>query len=207
MANLNTKTISAGVTDILAVDGGVTGSGKNVKDGAGNVTPLWVDTTKIGIGATPTAPLHITSSGVTGLKIERTGSTENVDIEFINTEGSPTSWFIGKAQNGGFGISDGHEDLDSTTNRLYISEAGNIGVGTVTPSASLHIDQSSSSGAVPVLKLDQADTDDSFIDFIGTSASDQTKSLSTDTSVGALTGHIKIEINGAPFWLAYYAPN
>jgi hypothetical protein len=60
---------------------------------------------------------------------------------------------------------------------------------------------------VPTLRLNQADVDDSFIDFVGTTASDQTKSLSTDTSVGDLTGHIKIEINGAPFWLAYYAPN
>ena len=96
----------------------------------------------------------------------------------------------------------------TTVGPLSINENGGyVGIGVTTPTALLHIDQSSTSGAVPVLKLDQADVDDSFIDFIGTTASDQTKSLSTDTTVGALTGHIKIEINGSPFWLAYYAPN
>ena len=34
MANLNTKTISAGVLDILCVDGGISGD-KQIKDGDG----------------------------------------------------------------------------------------------------------------------------------------------------------------------------
>ena len=90
---------------------------------------------------------------------------------------------------------------------MIIDSAQKVGIGITSPTAKLHVDQSSASGAMPVLKLDQGDVDDSFIDFVGTTASDQTKSLSTDTSVGALTGHIKIEINGSAFWLAYYAAN
>ena len=58
-----------------------------------------------------------------------------------------------------------------------------------------------------VIKLEQLDTDEPFIRFQGTTASDQTKSLSTDTSVGSLTGHIRVSINGTDFWVPYYATN
>jgi hypothetical protein len=57
------------------------------------------------------------------------------------------------------------------------------------------------------LELDQNDTDEPFIIFTGTTAADQTKSLSTDTSVGALTGHVRVNINGTDYWIAYYVPN
>ena len=62
MANeLNGKTISAGVGDILAVHDGIDGStARNVRDGAGVVTPLWMTSTKLGIGtSTPISALEI----------------------------------------------------------------------------------------------------------------------------------------------------
>jgi len=55
--------------------------------------------------------------------------------------------------------------------------------------------------------LDQDDTDQEFIRFDGTSASDQTKSITTDTSVGSLTGHIRVNINGTDYWIPFYATN
>ena len=66
--------------------------------------------------------------------------------------------------------------------------------------------QNDTTGAA-CLELDQNDTDEPFITFTGTTASDQTKSLSTDTSVGALTGHVRVNINGTDYWIAYYVPN
>ena len=57
------------------------------------------------------------------------------------------------------------------------------------------------------VQLEQLDDDEPFVRFEGTTASDQTKSLSTDTSVGALTGHIRVSINGTDFWIPYYAIN
>ena len=52
MANLNTKTISAGVTDILAIEGGVPtgGTGTQVKSGGGLVTALYLTDGEVGIG-------------------------------------------------------------------------------------------------------------------------------------------------------------
>jgi hypothetical protein len=86
--------------------------------------------------------------------------------------------------------------------------ADKIGFGCQDPSNALvEINQSNSSGAVACLSLDQDDTDQPFIHFDGTSASDQTSSLTTDTSVGSLTGHIRIDVNGTDFWIPYYATN
>ncbi|MFA5166655.1 MAG: hypothetical protein WC449_05220, partial [Candidatus Paceibacterota bacterium] len=54
-----------------------------------------------------------------------------------------------------------------TTNVITVLASGDTGIGTVTPGAKLHLDQSSSSGAKPVLTLDQADEDFVLCKFIG----------------------------------------
>jgi hypothetical protein len=48
------------------------------------------------------------------------------------------------------------------------STTGSAGIGVVTPSARLHVDQSSASGAIPVLYLDQADVSEEMIEFAST---------------------------------------
>ena len=94
-------------------------------------------------------------------------------------------------------------------NAFFIDgSADKIGFGTATPAdASVEINQANSSGAIACLSLDQDDTDQEFIKFDGTTASDQSSSLTTDTSVGSLTGHIRVNINGTDFWIPYYATN
>ena len=94
-------------------------------------------------------------------------------------------------------------------NAFFIDgSADKIGFGTSTPAdASVEINQANSSGAIACLSLDQDDTDQEFIKFDGTTASDQSSSLTTDTSVGSLTGHIRVNINGTDFWIPYYATN
>jgi len=98
-----------------------------------------------------------------------------------------------------------NDGATTATRRMTIMESGLIGVGDHIPTAKLHIDQSSASGAVPVLKLDQADVDDSFVDFIGTSAADGSRSISADTTTdSAKFGAIRIEINGVTKWIRVY---
>jgi hypothetical protein len=85
-------------------------------------------------------------------------------------------------------------------------DADKIGFGTSTPAdASVEINQANSSGAIACLSLDQDDTDQEFIKFDGTSASDQGSSITTDTSVGSLTGHIRVNVNGTDYWIPFYA--
>ena len=116
---------------------------------------------------------------------------------------------------GGFVFNESHAAVDfrietDTLTHAFFADgsADKIGFGTSTPAdASVEINQANSSGAIACLALDQDDQDEPFIKFDGTTASDQSKSLSTDTSVGSLTGHIRVDINGTDFWIPYYATN
>ena len=100
-------------------------------------------------------------------------------------------------------------ETDNKTHAMFIDgSADKIGFGMSAPtSAFVTIDQDSSSAAIAVLTLDQGDADQEFIRFDGSTASDQSASLTTDTSVGSLTGHIRVNINGTDFWIPYYATN
>jgi hypothetical protein len=94
-------------------------------------------------------------------------------------------------------------------NAFFIDgSADKIGFGTNSPAgAAVEINQANSSGAIACLALDQDDTDEPFIKFDGTSNSDQSSSVSTDTSVGSLTGHILVDVNGTNYWIPFYATN
>lgn len=100
----------------------------------------------------------------------------------------------------------------STSNHLNIGDliygdlsALEVGINVAAPTSTLHVDQTSSSGAKPVIRMNQADIDDSFIDFVGTSASDGSRSISSDTTEdSAKFGAIRIEINGTTKWIRIY---
>jgi hypothetical protein len=116
---------------------------------------------------------------------------------------------------GGFTFNDSGASVDfraetnTLANAFFIDgSADKIGFGTNTPAdASVEINQANSSGAIACLSLDQDDTDQEFIKFDGTTATDQSASLTTDTTVGAITGHIRVNVNGTDFWIPYYATN
>ena len=100
-------------------------------------------------------------------------------------------------------------ETNTLDDALFIDgSADKVGFGCQDPSdAMVEINQSSSTAAIACLSLDQDDTDQEFIKFDGTTASDQSSSLTTDTSVGSLTGHIRVNVNGTDFWIPYYATN
>ena len=100
-------------------------------------------------------------------------------------------------------------ETNTLANAFFIDgSADKIGFGTSSPAdASVEINQASTTAGTACLSLDQDDTDQEFIKFDGTTASDQSSSLTTDTSVGSITGHIRVNINGTDFWIAYYATN
>ena len=132
MANLNTKTISAGVGDILCVDGGISGD-KEIKDGDGTGTNLYIDGTNLGIGKTaPTYPLHLYSAG----------QSEMVKIETANSaiqmgEDADLDNFFRFRLTAGDGV---HFTPDNDGPILtLLSSNGHVGIGTATPGYNLDV--------------------------------------------------------------------
>ena len=98
-------------------------------------------------------------------------------------------------------------ETDNITNALFIDgSADRIGLGTNSVSNGfVTIDQSSSTGAVAVVSLDQGDEDQEFIDFRGTSASDSSASISSSTDEGgSKVGAIRISVNGTDRFIRIY---
>ena len=161
-------------------------------EGSGDANLLYLDAGNDRIGiktASPSTELHV----VGGIKATSTIDFDGGTFTFNDT-GADLDFRI--------------ESDDDAYN--FISDAGNdrIGIGTSgAPGGKLEVNQNSSTGAIACLELDQDDQDQEFIKFDGTTASDQTKSLTTDTSVGSLTGHIRVNVNGTDFWIPYYATN
>lgn len=113
------------------------------------------------------------------------------------------------------------EDMSRGTNNYGIYQtgttdinyfAGNVGVGISAPAAKLHIDQASTTAAVPVLTIDQADISEEFIRFIGTSANGVlTQSIveAADVATATIAGYLKVYISDDGNQLAdasYYLP-
>ena len=114
---------------------------------------------------------------------------------------------------GGFTFNESGASVDfrAETNTLASAffidgSADKIGFGTNSPAgAAVEINQANSSGAIACLALDQDDTDEPFIKFDGDSQSDTSGNITTDTSIGSLTGYIRVDVAGTDRWIPYYA--
>ena len=63
---------------------------------------------------------------------------------------------------------DGLKLYDDGGNGIFVKDGGNVGIGTASPQAKIHIDQSSTTAAIPALTLDQADVSEEMIEFVTT---------------------------------------
>lgn len=122
------------------------------------------------------------------------------------TKGGATNYFAISSSDdgGGEGVPDG--DI------FIVDENGRIGINVENPATPLHVDQTSSSAALPVITVDQADVDEAFAKFIGSSASGNlTRSFVDYGDEGSSTqeGWLKIEIDDVGNQVAdgdYYIP-
>jgi hypothetical protein len=84
-------------------------------------------------------------------------------------------------------------------------ESRYVGITNASPSAPLDIKQDDSSANIPVLELEQLDTGESFINFVGTSGLASANSISSSTaSAGSKVGAIQVKINGTARWIRFY---
>lgn len=95
---------------------------------------------------------------------------------------------------------------DGDNNLLYL-DAGNdrVGLGVSAPEGKVEIDQNSATGSVVVLNLDQGDSDQPFIDFVGSTDTADAASISSSTAeASAKFGAIMVKINGTEKWIRIY---
>lgn len=126
-------------------------------------------------------------------------------------DGNATSMYGLGVQNAQFRLhlnssSDRFSFLDSTagTNEIVtIKGTGNVGIGTITPSGQVHIDQSSATGLKPVLYLNQVDLSEEFIRFDATDAAGNAVD-SAHTPATGIVGYVRVNINGTDRWMAFY---
>ena len=73
---------------LKVIDNGIIDStAKNITDGVGNVTPLFISTTQVGIGVTPSTDFHVNGSALIGGSLTITGDlTVNGSTTTISTQ-------------------------------------------------------------------------------------------------------------------------
>jgi len=139
---------------------------------------------KVGIGETaPDYHLHVNSGG-TGTVAQFKSTSTTAKIMF-NNSGS-NACFIGSQNNNLF-------FQTNSTNRMFISTAGNVGIGTTTPAATLElykVNTGSSTNSTTLLSLHQHDNGDlsqqkSLISFKFTDANDN---ATPQVQIGAEVG-------------------
>lgn len=185
-----------------------------------DTTTLYVDSanSRVGIGTiTPSnlLDLQVGTSGnqylleLTNFVSTSTGS--GVGIKFTQGSQKASGSILAGRDSNYSGDSTADSNLQFYTSedavdaeRMRISSSGRVGVSVSSPTAQFHIDQSSSTAAIPVVKLDQGDVSEPFIDYIGTSAASAANSLSSWTTGNSVQGHIQIDVNGTKRWLRFY---
>ena len=80
---------------------------------------------------------------------------------------------------------------------MVIKATGRIAIGLKAPLAQLHVDQASTSGAIPVLTLDQADLSEEFISF-KTTVGDGNPMDATN-AVGSAYARLRIDVDGVGY--------
>jgi len=101
-----------------------------------------------------------------------------------------------------------------TDTSLFFTDASvdRVGIGASSLSGKLHVDQASTTAAIPVLTVDQADVSEEFIRFIGSSANGVlTQSIveAVDVTTATIAGYLKIYVQDDGNQLtdqAYYVP-
>ena len=81
-----------------------------------------------------------------------------------------------------------------------------VGINNGSPLVPLDVKQDGAAANLPVIRLEQLDTGESFVNFVGTSGGASANSISSSVATAAAkTGAIKIRINGVDAWLRVYA--
>jgi len=148
---------------------------------AGGATQITSTTTGVGIGTTsPGAKLHVKGGDFYIQSDPSDGAAYRLRLKGNSATGD-----------GEIGVASGYDLLLQTGS----GESGNVGIGTTGPDSKLHIDQASTTAAIPVMTLDQADLSEQFMKFMTTiGVGNPIEAVGAKTLT--TTHFIKIEIDG-----------
>jgi hypothetical protein len=144
------------------------------------------------------------------------GTTAEYNRIAINNSNLSTGWqgyifTTGGAYAGGYYRNNANADLGlwtqgsgSAPRVLVQNSTGRVGILTTNPLAQLHIDQSSTTANIPVVSLDQADSGEPFINYIGASSASSNLSIWGNTTAGTLSMKVRISVNGIDRWMYLY---
>ena len=151
---LQDKTLATGVLDILSVDGGIDAStARNVADGDGTASPLYLTTTKVGIGeSSPDNILHLKSAtAYEGIKIENSLTSGGRGTSMLMVDGNGDGWKIsqqGHTTGQYLNFLSVDNNSDETNPVLTMLDGGKIGIGDTAPDGCLTINQGSADDMV-----------------------------------------------------------
>jgi hypothetical protein len=154
----------------------------------------------VGIGTTaPGQKLSLTSNGVISTTMEFRSDDYTVSgSQDFSAAAIRAGWHYGSSgaySEAGLTIM-GATAENTFTPVAHFKNNGNVGIGTTAPTAKTHIDQSSTTGAIPVLTLDQADLSEEFIEFVGTVGAGN----SIDTAaIGTYYGKVRVTVAGVGY--------
>jgi hypothetical protein len=124
-------------------------------------------------------------------------SDANADAQLSFQENWTTKWTIGNdGTDDTFQLHNAIGAFDGTS-QLVVTAAGFFGFNEQSPTCPVHAKQASTTAAIPVQTLEQADVDEPFLKVIGTAAAaDLTRSIvdNGDVTTPTLAGWVKIEV-------------
>ena len=158
MATLANKAIKDTYTSLLKLEGdtgstvaGASGNGVQVKTGDNDATPLYLNTDRVGIGASPSELLHVEGS-VDRIAVFK--STDNLSYLQISDDGD--DFYVGVSDDNDVGFI-GFNNSAHARN-LNILSGGNVGIGTITPAARVHISSGDSGDCTVIIEADDDDS-------------------------------------------------
>jgi len=183
------RVLDGGRLDVYNIIRALTASGLRLEDDGGNLGVFIEDGGDVGIGeASPTSRLHVSGAGA---KLTVNATTSNPAVQLV--ENGTEQWGFY------YNITGNYLSFSETgvADHFIIADGGTFSMGAgATPGGKLHIDQSSTTAAIPVLILDQADLSEEMIEFVTTVGAGNP----IDTAaVGTYYGKVRVNVSGVGY--------
>ena len=170
-------------TSIRNVSGSFLFSTLATANGSSGTTAMTISASgNVGIGTSPGASLHVFRTADPNLMIVERNAEANAPVRYKNTIGS---MYAGLSTSASFAVGTSTDLMNASTTFLTVSASGNVGIGITTPSAKLHINNTTTGNSFLVEDSTNPDSTPFIIDAagnIGIGTTSPTAKLTVQTS-------------------------